>query len=74
VRVRGVFGSVARGEDHADSDVDLLVDLPGEMGLFELGRLQSRLEKLLGSKVDLVPAADLKPGVRPRVYGDLVVL
>ncbi len=74
MRVRGVFGSVARGEDRVDSDVDLLVDLPGEMGLLELGRLQSRLENLLGSTVDLIPAGDLKPGVRPAVYADLVPL
>jgi uncharacterized protein len=69
-----VFGSVARGQDRADSDVDLLADLPPGMGLLGLGRVQAELESILGSTVDLVPAADLKLGVRVRVNDDLVAL
>jgi uncharacterized protein len=69
-----VFGSVARGTDRADSDLDLLVDLPPHMGLFGLGRVQAELEAIVGSRVDLVPASDLKPGVRARADRDLVAL
>lgn len=69
-----VFGSVARGEDRPDSDVDLLVDLPPGMGLFGLGRLQADLESILQARVDLVPAKDLKPDIRPRAERELVVL
>ena len=69
-----VFGSVARGQDRPDSDVDLLADLPPGMGLLELGRVQAELEAILGSRVDLVPAGDLKPGVRARARRDLVAL
>ena len=61
-----VFGRVARGEDRPDSDVDLLVDLPPDMGLLDLGRVQADLEAILGAKVDLIPASDLKPAVRAR--------
>ncbi len=69
-----VFGSVARGEDRADSDVDLLVELPPHMGLLGLGRVQAELEAILGTTVDLVPASDLKPEVRARAERDLVPL
>jgi uncharacterized protein len=69
-----VFGSVARGEERPDSDVDLLVDLPPGMGLLGLGRVQAELEAILGAKVDLVPAGDLKPAVRARAERDLVAL
>jgi uncharacterized protein len=69
-----VFGSVARGEDRPDSDVDLLADLPAGMGLLGLGRVQAEMEAILGSRVDLVPAGDLKPAVRTRVERDLVAL
>jgi uncharacterized protein len=69
-----VFGSVARGEDRPDSDVDLLVDLPPDMGLLGLGRVQAELEAILGTKVDLVPASDLKPAARARAERDLVAL
>ena len=69
-----MFGSVARGEDRPDSDVDLLADLPTGMSLFGLGRVQADLETIVGTRVDLVPAEDLKPDVRPRAERDLVTL
>ncbi len=69
-----VFGSVARGEERPDSDVDLLVELPPGMGLFGLGRLRSDLEAAVGLPVDLVPACDLKPNLRGPVAADLVPL
>lgn len=73
--VLGVFGSVARGEERPDSDVDLLVELPDGIGLIGLARAQQDLETTIGdARVDLVPAADLKPGVRRNVYADLVAL
>jgi predicted nucleotidyltransferase len=68
------FGSVARGEDRPDRDVDLLADLPPGLSLFGLGRVEADLEAILGTRVDLIPAADLKPGVRARVERDLVAL
>lgn len=74
VRNLRVFGSVARGEDRPDSDVDLLAELPAGLSLFGLGRLEADLEAILGNRVDLISAADLKPGVRERVEQDLVAL
>jgi len=69
-----LFGSVARGEDRPDSDVDLLADVPPGLSLFGLGRVEADLEAILGTRVELIPAADLKPGVRARVERDLVAL
>jgi uncharacterized protein len=69
-----VFGSVARGEDRPDSDVDLLADFPSGLSLFGLSRVEAELEAILGTRVDLIPAADLKPGVRERVESDLIPL
>jgi predicted nucleotidyltransferase len=69
-----VFGSVARGEDRADSDVDLLADVPPGMGLLGLGRVAEDLEAVVGARVDLVPAGHLKPDVRGRAERDLVAL
>ena len=69
-----VFGSVARGEDRPDSDVDLLVDLPASLGLVGLGRVREELEQLIGAPVDLVPESDLKPDVAERVAAELVAL
>lgn len=69
-----VFGSVARGEDRTDSDVDLLADIPAGMGLLGLGRVTDELEAVVGTRVDLVPAGQLKPAVRQRAERDLVAL
>ena len=69
-----VFGSVARGADRPDSDVDLLADLPPGLSLFGLARVQAELEAIVGAPVDLVPAQDLKPGVRAHVEQELVAL
>ncbi|MGI8626567.1 MAG: nucleotidyltransferase family protein [Geodermatophilaceae bacterium] len=69
-----IFGSVARGEDRADSDIDLLVDLDEGVGLVKLAGLERELSELLGRRVDVVPAEGLKPVVRSKVDRDLVQL
>lgn len=69
-----VFGSVARGEDRPDSDVDLLVDLPTGVGLIELNRLAIDLEEMIGAPVDLIPRDSLRPRVQADVTKDLVPL
>src|SRR5262249_38355953 len=69
-----VFGSVARGEEDLDSDIDLLVDLPSDLGLLGLGRLQHELETMLEARVDLVPAEGLKPQIREMINDDVVML
>jgi predicted nucleotidyltransferase/DNA-binding XRE family transcriptional regulator len=69
-----VFGSVARGEETANSDLDLLVDVSPEVGLLGLARLQRELETVLQARVDLVPAGDLKPAIRGEVDSELVAL
>ena len=65
-----VFGSVARGEDTVESDVDLLVDVAPGVGLVGLARCERDLEALLGVSVDLVPADDLKPGVAASAHSE----
>ena len=74
VRNLRVFGSVARGEDRPDSDLDLVADLPPGLSLFGLFRVEADLEAVLGVRVDLIPAADLKPRVRERAEQDFIPL
>ena len=65
-----VFGSVARGEDGPDSDLDILVDgLPG-MTLFDLGGLQAEMEDLLPCRVDIVSSGGLKERMRERIHAE----
>ena len=65
-----VFGSVARGEDRPDSDLDILVDaLPGTT-LFDLGGLLEELQDILGVKVDLVTPGGLPDKIKARVLSE----
>lgn len=59
-----IFGSVARGEENDDSDVDVLVVLAPGRSLLDLARLELRLERLLGRAVDVVTEAGLREPVR----------
>jgi predicted nucleotidyltransferase len=62
-----VFGSMARGDASADSDIDLLVSLPpGRSGL-ALGGLLMDIQDLTQRKVDVVTEAGLHPALRERV-------
>lgn len=67
-----LFGSVARGTEGAESDIDLLVEVPAGVGLLTLGRCQAELQQLLGAPVDLVPADDLKRGLADEVLAETV--
>lgn len=67
-----VFGSVARGDNRPDSDVDILVEIKRPYGLFELIGLQQRLEDALEKKVDLVPYNSIKPRIKDRIIKEQV--
>jgi uncharacterized protein len=70
-----VFGSVARGEETPDSDVDFLVDLPRGYDLFtQRMPLTQALADLLHRKVDLVPEHELNPHIRAQVLAEAVPL
>jgi hypothetical protein len=72
VRSLALFGSTARGEARADSDVDLLIDFARPVGLFGFLEVKSYLEHLLGRPVDLVTAGALRPEYRDTVLREAV--
>lgn len=55
-----LFGSYARGDATASSDVDLCVDAPALRGLFALGGLYADLEDALSKRIDVVTTGSLK--------------
>ena len=72
-RVR-VFGSVARGDATAASDIDFLVDLEPDSNLLDLGGLLMDLQDLLQRDVDVVTERGLRPRVAEYVLADAVEL
>jgi predicted nucleotidyltransferase len=69
-----VFGSVARGDQRHDSDIDFVVDFEPGRSLLDLTGLWLDLETVLGCKVDVVSGRGLKPRLASEVVRDAVLL
>ena len=68
----GVFGSYARGEQGADSDLDVLVDFRDKANLLDLVGLGQFLEEILRCKVDVVSRRALRDRIKPNIENDLI--
>lgn len=70
---RALFGSTVRDEAHEGSDIDLLIEFGHPMGLFDVFRLQHRLEELLDvPRVDLVQKDAEYPALRDNIRREAV--
>lgn len=65
-----LFGSYVRGENKKNSDIDMLVELPEGKSLLDLVRLEKKLEKSLGKKVDLLTFKSVHPLVKNYIERD----
>ena len=71
IKQAAVFGSVSRGEDRLDSDIDLLIKLGKPMGLIGYVGLVRKIEKMLGRKVDLLTEGGINKFLEPYIRADL---
>jgi uncharacterized protein len=69
-----VFGSVLRGEDTEDSDLDILVDPAPRASLLAMELLQSRLASVTGVKIDLRTPEEIHPKFRDKVLAEAASL
>jgi len=67
-----IFGSIVRGEDGEDSDVDLLVDMDDDRSLLDLVAVERELGKLLNRKVDVVVDGGVSPYLRDRICAEAI--
>ncbi|MFI5022879.1 MAG: nucleotidyltransferase family protein [Alphaproteobacteria bacterium] len=65
-----LFGSVIRGEERADSDIDLLVDMAEDRGFGDYLALVEELEGALARRVDVVIERSLSPHFRPYIEAE----
>ena len=67
-----IFGSVSRGTDSSDSDIDILVRYTNTPGIFEFLRLKQYLESLVGRPVDLVTEGALKKQLKDGILREAI--
>jgi predicted nucleotidyltransferase len=79
LRLRGViraalFGSLARGDQHADSDIDIMVELDPTIvrTIFDYSGVKDFISDLFDGRVDVVDREALKPMLRPRISADAI--
>jgi predicted nucleotidyltransferase len=65
-----IFGSVARGENTATSDVDILVDMHGDRSLLDLVGLKQDIEELLGRRADVLTEESISRYLRDRIRAE----
>jgi hypothetical protein len=69
-----VFGSIARGDDHEESDVDLLVDIEPGRSLLDVIALEQDLQQLLGRRVEVLTDGGLSPYLQRRILAEAASL
>lgn len=69
-----VFGSAARGEDRADSDIDILVSLDRGRTLLDLVGLEQDLTKLLERRVDVVVDGGISRYIEHRILSEAIAI
>jgi len=72
VKKAGIFGSVARGEEGSDSDIDILVEIKKRMSLLEFVGLKLELEEAIKRRVDLGEYETIKPIIKDKILKDEV--
>lgn len=65
-----LFGSYVRGEQREDSDIDLLVEYPKGLSLFDVAEIKYKLEDALGKKVDLVDMHRIKARLKSYILSE----
>ena len=72
--IKGIFGSVVRGEAHKGSDLDVLVEFQDTANLLDFVGLANFIEDTLHCPVDVVPASSLREELKPSVLAEALYL
>jgi predicted nucleotidyltransferase len=72
--LRGIFGSVARGEENENSDIDILAEFNSNATLLDISGIKNYLEEKLKHKVDILSTRAIKPRLEQYIYKDLILL
>ncbi|MCK8817590.1 nucleotidyltransferase family protein [Natroniella sulfidigena] len=75
IEIMGIFGSVSRGEEKEESDIDIIIKYKNkDKTLFDLIRLENKLTNLFGRKVDLLTEESISPYIVDEIEKDVKLL
>jgi predicted nucleotidyltransferase len=74
IRKISVFGSYAKGTDSTESDIDLLVDISKQFGIYKFIQLKQNLEASLGKQIDLVETQCLEPLIKDTILSEAITI
>ena len=74
VRKAAIFGSVARGDDTEDSDIDIIVEFVDGKSLLDLVALKLELQKMLGKEIDIITYNSIHPLLKEKILSEQVVI
>lgn len=74
VKRAALFGSIVRGEDTEESDIDMLVEFKGRKSLLDLSGLRLELQEILKRKVDILTYDSLHPLLKGRILTEQEVI
>ena len=69
-----LFGSVARGDDRFDSDIDIMVELDKNTDMFQFIGIKLQLEKIFNKTVDLISSNGISPHLKPFIDKDKILI
>ena len=72
VQKAALFGSVVRGDDTSESDIDILVSMPKKSSLFDLSGLRLDLVEALGTDVDVITYDSIKPRLKESILSSQI--
>lgn len=74
IRKIAVFGSYATGNENANSDIDILLDMTKQFGIFKFIGLKQYLEETMGKSIDLVESNCLEPLMKDSILAEAVTI
>jgi len=74
LKIKGIFGSYARGDESEKSDIDILVEFEKGASLLDMIDIGNYLEERLDNKVDIVSERALRNELKPYIYKDLIAI
>ncbi len=74
ISILGVFGSVVRGEQSKQSDLDVLIEIHQGASLFDLCGIAADLEEHFGCKVDVIPQKNIREELKENILSEALYL